>query len=129
MSICEGDFIPGRMVNTAERLVSAARDMEQIRHGKDVLKVVFLVTCVETLQNLIGKSGSKVHNCSTSLTITQTMWIRRLLLKILSLRTSRMKIFKHLNMMALNVSLEPLTNTETALLMRVIIGSIVLTTR
>ena len=27
-----------------------ARDMEQIRRGKDVFKIVYLVTCVETLQ-------------------------------------------------------------------------------
>ena len=57
--IYDADFIPRRMLNTVERLVTAARDMDQIRRGKDVFKVVFLVTCVETLQKLSGKSGSK----------------------------------------------------------------------
>lgn len=57
--IYDADFIPRRMLNTVERLVTAARDMDQIRRGKDVFKAVFLVTCVETLQKLSGKSGSK----------------------------------------------------------------------
>lgn len=52
-------FIPRRMMNSVERLVSAARDMEQIRQGKDVFKIVFLVTCVETLQKLRGKDAGK----------------------------------------------------------------------
>lgn len=52
-------FIPHRMLNCVERMVSAARDMEQIRQGKDVFKVVFLVSCVETLQKLNGKNGHK----------------------------------------------------------------------
>lgn len=52
-------FIPHRMLNCVERMVSAARDMEQIRRGKDVFKIVFLVTCVETLQKLSGKDAAK----------------------------------------------------------------------
>lgn len=52
-------FIPRRMLNCVERMVSAARDMEQIRRGKDVFKIVFIVTCVETLQKLAGKTGQK----------------------------------------------------------------------
>lgn len=48
-------FIPHRMLNCVERMVSAARDMEQIRQGKDVFKVVLLVSCAETLQKLSGK--------------------------------------------------------------------------
>lgn len=52
-------FIPRRMLNIVQRMVSAARDMEQIRRGKDIFKIVFLVTCVETLQKLSGKSDSK----------------------------------------------------------------------
>lgn len=52
-------FIPHRMLNCVERMVSAARDMEQIRQGKDVFKVVLLVSCVETLQKLSGKEGHK----------------------------------------------------------------------
>lgn len=43
-------FIPRRMVNAVQRMVQAARDMEQIRPGKDIFKIVYLVTCVETLQ-------------------------------------------------------------------------------
>lgn len=58
-AIFDSVFIPRRMLNTVERLVMAARDMEQIRRGKDVFKIVFLVTCVESLQNLIGYGKSK----------------------------------------------------------------------
>ena len=47
-------FIPRRMVNVVERLVSAARDMEKIRKGKDIYKIIFIVTCVESLQSLKG---------------------------------------------------------------------------
>lgn len=52
-------FIPRRMMNSCMRLVSAARDMEQIRRGKDVFKIVYLVTCAETLQKLAGSKDSK----------------------------------------------------------------------
>lgn len=52
-------FVPRRMLNCVERLVSAARDMEQIRKGKDIFKIIFLVTCVETLQKLSGNEGKK----------------------------------------------------------------------
>ncbi len=52
-------FIPRRMLNSVERLVMAARDMEQIRRGKDIFKIVYLVTCIETLQKLSGKDKSK----------------------------------------------------------------------
>jgi len=60
----DSDFIPRRMINAVERLVNAARDMEQIRSGKDIFKVVFLVTCVETLQNLSGNEGNKYQQLS-----------------------------------------------------------------
>ena len=52
-------FIPRRMLNCVERMVSAARDMEQIRKGKDIFKIVFLISCVETLQKLTGFTGKK----------------------------------------------------------------------
>lgn len=58
-TIVDDVFIPRRMLNTVERLVSAARDMDQIRRGKDVFKIVYLVTCVETLQQLRGNDSSK----------------------------------------------------------------------
>lgn len=48
----ESLFFPRQMLSSVERLVSAARDMERIRAGKDVFKIVFLITCVETLQGL-----------------------------------------------------------------------------
>lgn len=57
--IYDKEFIPRRMLNTVMRMVSAARDMEQIRPGKDVFKIVFLVTCVETLQKLSGEESQK----------------------------------------------------------------------
>ncbi len=58
-TIDEKVFIPRRMLNAVMRLVSAARDMEQIRQGKDVFKIVCLITCVETLQILSGNDESK----------------------------------------------------------------------
>lgn len=62
-------FIPHRMLNCVERMVSAARDMEQIRQGKDVFKIVLLVSCAETLQKLSGKRSKKFLDfmeCNTS---------------------------------------------------------------
>ena len=56
-TINEHVFIPRRMLNIVERMVNAAKDMELIRRGKDVFKVVLLVACVETLQQLSGKTG------------------------------------------------------------------------
>lgn len=52
----EDIYIPRRMMNAVMRLVSAARDMEQIRSGKDVFKIIYIVSCTETLKKL---SGSK----------------------------------------------------------------------
>lgn len=53
-------FIPRRMMNCVERMVSTASDMELIRKGKDIFKIVLLVSCVETLQTLARiKSMSK----------------------------------------------------------------------
>lgn len=63
-------FIPHRMLNCVERMVSAARDMEQIRQGKDVFKVVLLVSCAETLQKLSGNKQAKFLDfmeCNTSM--------------------------------------------------------------
>lgn len=54
----ESILFPRRMLNAVERLVSAARDMEQIRRGKDIFKIVFLITCVETLQGLANADAS-----------------------------------------------------------------------
>lgn len=49
-TIEDAAFIPRRMVNVVQRMVQAARDMEQICRGKDIFKIVYIVTCVETLQ-------------------------------------------------------------------------------
>ena len=51
-------FIPRRMLNSVERLVTVARDMDQIRREKDIFKIIFIVTCVETLQLLTGEYSS-----------------------------------------------------------------------
>ena len=62
-------FIPHRMLNCVERMVSAVRDMEQIRQGKDVFKVVLLISCSETLLTLSGKRSKKFLDfmeCNTS---------------------------------------------------------------
>lgn len=52
----ESLFIPRRMMNCVERMVSTASDMELIRKGKDIFKIVLLVSCVETLQTLRGNT-------------------------------------------------------------------------
>lgn len=57
--ISDAVFVPRRMLNAVERLVSAARDMEMIRRGKDIFKVVYIVTCVETLQKLAGRDKNE----------------------------------------------------------------------
>ena len=57
--IYDSDFIPRRMLNAVVRLIEAARDMDQIRRGKDAYKITFIVTCIETLQQLSGKNGFK----------------------------------------------------------------------
>lgn len=57
--IYDSDFIPRRMLNAVVNLVETARDMDQIRRGKDAYKITFIVTCIETLQQLFGEKGSK----------------------------------------------------------------------
>lgn len=52
-------FIPRRMINTVERLVAAARDMDIIRRGEDIFKIIYIVSCVETLQNFLGNDTTK----------------------------------------------------------------------
>ena len=61
-AISDDVFIPRRMVNTVERLVLAARDMEKIRPGQDIFKIIFLITCAETLQILSGKDLPKIQS-------------------------------------------------------------------
>ncbi|MDJ0306632.1 hypothetical protein [Dehalobacter sp.] len=43
---------PRLMINNVMRLVSLADDIEQIRCGKDALKIFFLVVCIETLYTI-----------------------------------------------------------------------------
>lgn len=65
--IKENVFYPRRMLNAVERFVSVARDMEQIREGKDVFKIVFIISCVETLQNLGNSSLASKSKVQTLL--------------------------------------------------------------
>ncbi|NLI92503.1 MAG: hypothetical protein GX434_09955 [Peptococcaceae bacterium] len=51
--------IPRRMVNIVEWLVTLADDIEQIRKGKDGLKIFFLVVCIETLNVLANPEEGK----------------------------------------------------------------------
>ena len=53
----EKHLIPLNMLNAVQRLVSAAHDMDQIRRGKDVFKVIYLVTCAETLLILFDEKN------------------------------------------------------------------------
>ena len=62
----ETHLIPLKMLNTVQRLVSAAHDMDQIRRGKDVFKVIFLVTCEEVLEELSGRRGELKKELSAS---------------------------------------------------------------
>ena len=56
----ETHLIPLKMLNTVQRLVSAAHDMDQIRRGKDVFKVIYLVTCAETLLILFDEKNREI---------------------------------------------------------------------
>lgn len=53
----ETHSIPLKMLNAVQRLVGAAHDMDQIRRGKDVFKVIYLVTCAETLLILFDEKN------------------------------------------------------------------------
>ena len=64
----ETHSIPLKMLNTVQRLVSAAHDMDQIRREKDVFKVIYLVTCAETLLILFDEKNRK--------TSKRQLWLR-----------------------------------------------------
>ena len=64
----ETHSIPLKMLNTVQRLVNAAHDMDQIRRGKDVFKVIYLVTCAETLLILFDEKNRK--------TSKRQLWLR-----------------------------------------------------
>lgn len=53
--IADDVFIPKRMLNAVMRFVSVARDIETIRPRDDPFKVIFLITCIESLQTQRGK--------------------------------------------------------------------------
>lgn len=54
------NFIPRRMLNSIERLVTLADDTEIIRPGKHTLKIFYFVVCIETLYSLSGSNLSKL---------------------------------------------------------------------
>ena len=96
----ESLFIPRRMMNCVERMVSTASDMELIRKGKDIFKIVLLVSCVETLQTLAGnKSMSKkemLFNFWENYTSKQDKaYIRKTLGVILLLMVTLTKALNH----------------------------------
>lgn len=51
--------IPRRMLNSIERLISLADDMESIRRGQHCLKIFYFVVCIETLYFLAGSKLKK----------------------------------------------------------------------
>ena len=53
------NLIPRKMLFSVERLVSVARNMDDVRRGQDIFKIVYLVSCVESLQKLRGKDCHK----------------------------------------------------------------------
>lgn len=83
----ETHSIPLKMLNAVQRLVCAAHDMDQIRRGKDVFKVIFLVTCEEALEELSGRrrelkkelSASKQSNRGEKHEMWKDFWIRNAL--------------------------------------------------
>ncbi|OUS74851.1 hypothetical protein B1748_19915 [Paenibacillus sp. MY03] len=46
--------IPRRMLNSVHRLVTLADAMDEVRPGKDSLKIFYFVVCIETLYSLAG---------------------------------------------------------------------------
>ncbi len=48
----EIQFIPRRMINCVRRLVTVANDMEIIRPGKDVFKIIYIISCIDALWKL-----------------------------------------------------------------------------
>lgn len=52
-------FIPRRMMNTVEQLVITAQEVSMVHNGKDIIKLILLVTCIETLQILKEPCPSK----------------------------------------------------------------------
>ena len=54
----EKDKIPRRMMNQIQHLVSIADDIEQIRPGRDPLRIFFIKTCLEALCALSGMGKS-----------------------------------------------------------------------
>ncbi|MFD0680354.1 MULTISPECIES: hypothetical protein [unclassified Paenibacillus] len=50
---------PRRMLNSVERLVSLADDMDVIRRGKHSLKIFYFVVCIETLYSLANIEMNK----------------------------------------------------------------------
>ena len=48
----EENFIPRRMLNSIQRLVTLAEDMDKIRPGKRSLSLFFLITCIEAVYTL-----------------------------------------------------------------------------
>lgn len=58
-AVRSSDSAPRKMVNTVKRMVSLADDTEGIRPGRDSVKIVFLVTALESLYHLAGSQKSK----------------------------------------------------------------------
>ena len=66
-SEAEGDrkYIPRRMMNQIQRFVSLANDIEQIRPGRDPLKILFFRVCLESLRSLSGRKKEFFTNIAT----------------------------------------------------------------
>ena len=47
-------FIPKRMLNAVQRFVSVCRELETSRPGDDPFKIIYYITCIESLQTLGG---------------------------------------------------------------------------
>lgn len=60
------NLIPRRMINSVQRLISLADDIEQVRPGKKDLSIFFIVTSIESVYTL---SGSPLKNNKQGLLI------------------------------------------------------------
>lgn len=53
------DDIPRRMINTVPRLVALSEEMRVVRPGSRDLTIFFILTCIETLYNLVPEMKMK----------------------------------------------------------------------
>lgn len=71
----DGRYIPRRMMNQIRRFVSLANDIEQIRPGRDPLKILFFRVCLESLRSLSGGKKEFFTNIAICMSDEGTAYI------------------------------------------------------